>query len=422
MPILSVSDLLLVTTPDDALNLELAIAATLGLPTTAWQPLSPEMTIFGVNAQIIASYSATINLIAQGGFPTSAATIPGTGASSDGAGFLLTWMDLCSVAYYNVSRVPASFATGNVPVNNTSAAPYTYAVGQLHFQNPLTGATYTNTSAGTIAAATAGQNIAIQADAGFPGSSGSVSAGNKLVMLTPLSGVTPQPIAVSLVGTNIETNAALLLRGQAKLGSLSPNGAASAYNYVATSVPTPAARPSATFPFNQLVDPLGNPITVSSPITRVATQLNPVTGVVGVYIANSSGAPLGPDVSAIAAALQATAVPLSTTATVAAVGTVPLDLFYNVYVRQSTGLSAAQVIANINDAARTFCQTAPIGGWTTTAPNIIPYDELIDVIINANPGTVDLQLLNPPGNLPIGTTSVPVPGTTSVTTANVFFV
>jgi hypothetical protein len=422
VPVLSVSDLLAVTTPADALNLELSLCAALGLPTTAWQALSAEMAILSANAAIVSTYSLTINQIAQGGFPTSAATIPATGTLADGAGFLTTWMDLCSVNYYNVLRVPATFANGPVVVSNTSATAYPFVVGQLHFQHPITGATYTNTAAGTVAASPASTTILIQADGGFAGNAGTAAAGTTLILLTPLSGVAAQPLSTSLVGSNIETNAALLLRGQAKLGSLSPNGAAQAYNFVATSVPTAATRAAATFPFNVLVDSLGNPITVSAPITRVATLLNVVTGTVGVYVANAAGVPSGADVTEIAAALQALCVPLSVTVTVSAVGSVPLNLNFNVYVRQSSGLSATQVLANIDAAVQTFCQTTPIGGFTTSQPNIIPYDDLIDVIMNANPGTIDLQLLNPSGNLPVGTTSVPVSGTRTATTANVFFV
>ena len=421
MPILSVSDLLTVTTQADALALELSICAALGLPTSAWQPLSAEMAILGANSQIVSTFSIEVNQIAQGGFPSSAATIAATGSTNnDGSGFLTTWMDLCLTAYYNVTRIPSAFATGPMSVVNTSATSYPFVVGQLHFQNPITGATYSNLAVGTIAASGT-TTIQVQADAGFPGGSGTMASGIP-ILLTPLSGVTPQPLTVPLVGTNIETNAAALSRGQAKLGSLSPDGAAQAYVFVATSIPTPASRAAAPFPFSSLVTSANIPITVTAPITRAATQLNPSSGVVGVYIANAAGAPSGPDVAAVFAAIQALSTPLSVTVTVAAVGTVPLNVLYNVFVKQSTGLSAAQVLANIDSALTAFCQATPIGGYTTSAPNIVPYDELIDVIINANPGTLDLQLNNPGGNLPIGPTSVPVLGTTQSTSANVFFV
>jgi hypothetical protein len=415
VPLLTVADLLSVSTQADALQLELTICAALGLPTTAWQPLSPEMAILGANAQIVATYSVTVSQIAQGGFASSAAVIPGTGTLVDGNGFTTTWMDLVSVNVYNVQRIPPTFALGNVPVNNTGAISYPFTTGQLHFQNLITGATYSNTGAGTILAGAVNFPIQIQADAAWPGSLGTTPSGQVLSLLTPLSGVAPQPLPTTLTGTNIETNAALLQRCIAKLGSLSPNGASQAYDFVATSIPTSATQAQATFPFNVL------PYTVTAPITRVATLLNVATGNVGVYIANASGSPPGGDVTTVAAAIQALATPLSVTSTVAAVGTVALNLLYNVYVSQSSGLSAAAVKANIDTAVALFCSTVPIGGLTGSVPNIIPYDDLIDVIFNANRGTVDLQLLNPGANLPIAPTSVPVLGVTQ-SGSQVFFV
>jgi hypothetical protein len=422
MPLLSVSDLLTVTTAPDALNLELSIAAGLGMPTTAWQPISVEMTILAVNAQIVASYSVAINQIAAGGFPTTAATIPATSTNNDGNGFFMGWEDLCLLNYYNIIRNPVTFATGNFTVNNVSAIGYgPFTPGTLHFQHPITGATYSNTGTVSISGSTSGQTIAVQADAGFPGNAGTIAAGVTPILLTALSGVQPQPVSTSLVGNNIETNASALLRGQAKLGSLSPNGASQAYTYVASTVPVPANRATAVFPFNELVDATNTAITVSSPITRVATQLNPITGTVGVYVANAAGAPSGADILELGSAIQALSVPLSVTAFVAAVGTLALDLFFNVYVKTSSGLSSAQVLANIDAAVQVFCQNTPIGGYTTTTANIIPFDLLVETIMNANPGTQDLQLLNPAGDLAISTTAVPVPGTRNPA-SQVFFV
>jgi hypothetical protein len=404
-----------VSTQADALSLELTICAALGLPTTAWQPLSPEMAILGVNSQIVATYSITVSEIAQGGFASSAAVIPGTGLLVDGAGFTTTWMDLVSINVYDVTRVPPTFATGNVSVNNTSAIAYPFTVGQLHFQNAITGATYSATANGTIPSGAVGFNVPVQADAAWPGQLGTSPAGQTLVLLTPLSGVAPQPLAISLIGNNIETNAALLARCIAKLGSLSPDGAAQAYNFVATSIPTPATQAQATFPFNVL------PFTVTAPITRVATQLNTLNGVVGVYVADAAGAPPGGDVTTVAAAIQMLCTPLSVTTTAAAVGTVALNLLFNVYILKSAGIGVAAALNAIDTAIALFCSNVPIGGYTGSIPNIVPYDDLIDVIMNANKGTVDLQLLTPGGNLPVAPTSVPVPGTRNPA-CQVFFV
>jgi Baseplate J-like protein len=407
VPLLTVADLLSVSTQADALQLELTICAELGLPTTAWQPISPEMAILGANSQIVATYSVTVSQIAQGGFASSAAVIPGTGTLVDGNGFTTTWMDLVSINVYNVSRFPPTFARGGpVILTNTGAIAYTKAVGEIHLQNPSTGATYSNVDP-VIISAHVSVGINVQADAAWPGALGTVIQGTTLILLTPMSGVSiVVPLPLSLVGTSIETNAALLLRCIAKLGSLSPDGSPQAYNFVATSIPTPATQSQATFPFNEL------PYTVSAPINRVATLVNIVNGVVGVYIANAGGVPSGADVTTVSNAIQALCTPLSVTSNVSAVTEVPLNLFYNVYVQNSSGRENA-IKQNINSAVNAFCSTAPIGGFSTSQPNIIPYDELVDVIMNANRGTVDLQLYNPPGNVAIASTSVPTLGTTN---------
>ena len=206
------------------------------------------------------------------------------------------------------------------------------------------------------------------------------------------------------------------MRCQNKLGSLSPDGAAQAYQFVATSIPTAATQATATFPFNVL------PFVVSAPITRVATFLNTLTGTVGVYVADAAGVSPGRRRDGRIRAIQMLCTPLSVTSTVAAVGTVPLNLLFNVFISKSSGLLTATVLSNIDTAIANYCASVPIGGVTGSQPNIVPYDELVDVIMNANgSASVDLQLLNPGGNLPIATTSVPVPGTRSPS-CQVFFV
>jgi len=420
VPLLNVADLFTPATQADVLALELSIATQLGLPTTAWQPLSPEIVIEGVNAQLSATYSVEVSQIAQGGFATSAATILAPAGADpttvDNQGYLTTWMDLCLLNIYNVTRIPATFANGSVPIGNVSANTYPYSPNQpLHFQNAITGATYTTVGSGSILPGST--SVTVQADAQWIGSKGTTPAGQTLLLITPLSGVAPSAQLVSLIGTDAENNGSAGLRGFNKLGSLSPNGAAQSYLYVATSVATPATQSAAKFPFNSIS------FTVSAPITRVATFLNTLTGLVGVYIANASGAPSGPDVTAISGAIQLLSTPLAVTVTVSAVSTVSLNVNFNVYIKTSSGLSATQVLNNIDLAIANFCAAAPIGGFTTPkGANYIPYDDLVDVIFNANPGTVDLTLLNPPGDLAIPTTAVPVPGVRTATTANVFFV
>jgi phage-related baseplate assembly protein len=108
--------------------------------------------------------------------------------------------------------------------------------------------------------------------------------------------------AAAFVGTDEETDVDLKVRCVAKLGSLSPNGARDAYNFIARS----ATRAD------------GSPIG----ITRVRTIPDGIGGV-DVYLATPSGGVTGTsgdpltDLGAVAAAIWETTEPLAVEATVA---------------------------------------------------------------------------------------------------------
>lgn len=280
----TLSELVTPATVSDVLGIELTVANVLGLPTTAWQPLGMARTILAVNANVASTYSNTVAFMAQGGYASYAAQMV------DGNGNpVTTWMDLIGVENYNVTRIPATAAAGRVKVTNTSSNAYPYIAGSLHFAHPTSGATYTNTAAGTIAANTANQSIDIVADQ--PGSASNAAPGVVLTMVTPLLGVTVVPLVTALLGTDAETNQAYYQRCIAKLGTLSPNGPSQAYYYVATSRPvfgvtqpdgTVITAPSQQYPYD-----------VVSPVTRVTTSANTSTGTVLVYCANADGALTG---------------------------------------------------------------------------------------------------------------------------------
>lgn len=316
--IILLSELVTPSTADEVLELELNLATQLGLPVTSWQPLDPSRTIMQTEAALGAQTSATIASIAQGGYISYAAVMPaGTSPYNDGAGFLTTWMDLRGYDVYNVVRFQPTAASGPMPVNNATATAQPYTAGQLHFQHPTSGATYTNTANGT-AAASGLSNVLVQADPAYVGPIGTLSIGQTAELLTPLPGLSAATQAVALVGNPIETNAHYLVRCVGKLSSLSPNGAPGAYTYAATSVPvfgstlyppsdildlsqSPVASISSAA--NALLSALGftagsqlfsaptseNPWGVTTPVTRAITVLDIGTGIVRVYVANSTG-------------------------------------------------------------------------------------------------------------------------------------
>ena len=284
----TLADLVTPTTQAGALSLELTIAQQLGLPITSWQPLDPSRTILQINSNIVAQYSQTIAYLAQGGYASYAAQMVDVNSNP-----VTTWMDLRGVDQYNVSRQPATLATGPVPVANTVATSYPYSpTSPLRFQNPASGATYTSSGSGTVSPAASPPtpvttDITVQADAAYAGSIGTSAQGVVLTLLTPLAGVSVSALTSSLTGSNAETNAHYLARCQAKLGSLSPNGAPGAYVYTAESIPvfgtalsdgTLFTQPTSTQPFG-----------VTAPISRATTQLVTGTGIVDVIAGNASG-------------------------------------------------------------------------------------------------------------------------------------
>jgi hypothetical protein len=404
MSLVTLNQLVSPVTATDALTIELAIAQGLNLPTTSWQPLGMARTILAINSNVVAQYGTIVNLLAQGGYASYAALMVDANGTP-----ITTWMDLIASNNYNILRVPVSYASGPVPVSNSTATPYTYTVGQLHFQNTATRATYTNTASGTVAASGA-STIQVQADAAWGGTIGTTGAGVTLAMLTPLPGVTPQAQASSLVGANAESNGALLTRGQSKLGTLSsiqqiptstpppaaPGGAPGAYDFVARSIPQ-AGSSSTVYPY-----------TVTSPITR--TSVAGINGFLTIFVANAAGGPITSDVNAVNAAIQALCVPQGVRALVLGAVNLAVNITYTVYVRAAGALPTMTILANVAGALATYFASIPISGATGASTGIVPLAELTETIMTAANG-VDLTYVTPTASVPVLVGQVPVPGT-----------
>ena len=393
----TLNDLVAPVTPTDALQSELNIAQGLSLPTTAWQPLSVVRTILALFSQIIATFSSVINLIAQGGLASYAAQMVDSSGNP-----ITTWMDLLMPNMYNITRIPATFAKGTITVTNSSGSTYGPSVaGSVHLTNTSTGATYSNTSTVTI---TPGTNT-FQVIADVAGSLSSITAGTVLAFVTPLSGVAMSPLGADINGTDAETNPAFLLRGQSKLASLSPNGAAQAYYYIATSIPTGVGG-------------------VSSPITRVGVTSNPATGEVIVALANSAGACGTLDILVASTQLQALAVPDSVTLTVEPAINAPIAVSATVYIPTAAGVTGTQVTNAVSNALGAYYSSIPIGGVTDVTPNVVPRSAVQGVIYSAvvalaktYAAFISVSLATPAADVPIiPGVGVPTQGSTSIAT------
>lgn len=176
MPALLISDVIQPATAQQWLTQLLSLASTLGLPTQSWQSGGVTRTMFAVLANLLSGEDSIVSMAAQGGFLDFAAT--GTVTFTNPNGQLVTvpvspdpsipaqwptpgtpplpgWLDFLLDSTYNVQRIQASNASGNLTFANTSGSPSTaYPIGQYHVANPSTGATYSNALALTIAAST----------------------------------------------------------------------------------------------------------------------------------------------------------------------------------------------------------------------------------------------------------------------------
>lgn len=400
----TLADLTTAPTPEEALTQSLQICQQLGLPTTAWQAVQMIPDLLFTNATLAADAGAQVVLIAQGAYASTAALMVDTFGNS-----ITTWMDLRLSDQYNLTRQPATYASGNVPYSSTTSYPSAWTPNNpLHFQNATTGATYSTTGSGSISVGTG--NIPVQADLAGAGATSGEDV--TLTMLTPLAGVTILPLASSIVGSNIESNAAALLRGQNKLATLAPilsgqpqpvpGGATGAYAYLATSIPQASAASAVP------------PYAVTSPITRVQPIITSGTGQIVVYIANASGPPNALDVAAVDAALNALVTPDCVSVDAAAATGIAVNVIGQIWVKASAGLTTTQIQTNIEDALANYFSSVPIGGYNTSASNIVPLAEIQEVVFSANSGTVDLSITSPNANVQLIPSAVPESGTVSV--------
>lgn len=378
----SLNDLVTPSSAADVLAQELDLASDLNLPTTSWEPLCPDLVFLNINATIAADTSVTINLIAQGGYASYAAQMV-----DDSGNEIRSWMSLIGTNNYNVSRTPATPAVGSVPLTAGAVGYGPIAANTLHFQHPTTGATYTNNQSVTLSPS-ATTPVQFIADAAFVGSAGTIGVGIVLVMITPLAGVTVQPLAAAAVGTDEENNAHYLARCTAKLGTLSPAGPDDAYSSVAQSI--------AVAPVASAVPPYA----VTAVITKTLPVLNKFTGILTVYVANASGPCSSTDANVVTNAIQG--ITTDKTSAVAVPSTLAsINVSYTAYVRASAGIESSTATSNIATALAELAASIPLGGETAGSANIVPLSQISDAIFDANRGTVRVAMTAPTGDTTI---------------------
>jgi hypothetical protein len=204
--------------------------------------------------------------------------------------------------------------------------------------------------------------------------------------------------AAACVGLNAQDPQTTVQQCRNKLGSLSPNGPAAAYSYVA----------------------LNQTLTGVTSVNRARTYPTSQTGSFPIYVASPSGTVSGPDVALVQAAISKWASPECFTPTVLSATPVTVPVAYSIWLYDSVPDTPAEVEANILTALEAFFAKRPIGG------DIIPpattgflYQSMIAAEIGAvYPQAVRIVVTSPTGDTAIGNGGVPILGvmTPTVTT------
>lgn len=375
---LTLESIITPTTADEVEQavLDLCAAADPPLPVTAWQPGSVVRTVIRSLSEDIAERALIDVEIAKGGFGDLGSP---------------AWVKFWAEKIYNVVFVPAEPATGTVTFTNPTATPYSQAAGSVILAHSVTGKTYRNQAAITIPAFGSLPNVAISSDE--VGTANDAAPGFVTVIVSPaMPGVTvTNPGAV--LGADEEGAAALVQRTRDKLGSFSPLGPKEAYDYVAK---TPELSPT------------------SSPITRTKTVADPATGIVTVYLATATGAPVGGDVAIVQAAFEEWAEPWTAASVAAAASNFSINVAYQAWIRSS--LTQAQVESAIATALSTYLATVPVGGVEVApADGKVYVNKLEHVIFTALPGIELVAITVPAVDLAMTDNQVAILGTVTPT-------
>jgi len=252
------------------------------------------------------------------------------------------WLTLLAYYVFNVVRIPATFATGNVLLTNSGGGIYTAVqIGQLRVIGSATKKTYTNTAVFTLNPGDTNISVAVQAEE--LGAASTAAPGTIDALETILPGVTVTN-STAVVGSDAELDPALQQRCKDKLATLSGLGPRGAYSYAVRS----AVRTDGS-----IVD-----------INRLSISPSSSTGVVTVYVASPAGAPSTADLDFIRASIESTARPDTVTVNVFAATALPLTKTITVWAKRTDGLSADDLTALVNTALVLMIRDYPIGGFT----------------------------------------------------------
>lgn len=353
---LAIDDLFEVVTEEQARETILTLLESLGISARSWKKGGVASTIIAVVARVVSAQSKLSAAIGKSGFL----------GYSEGK-----WLDFLAEKTYGVTRRAATFASGNVRLDNLAGGVHTYAIGEAFFLNPTTKQLYFNSAAFSLGSLQTGLLVPVQSvNAGSVSSSG---VGQITQIETTMLGVTcTNPEAV--VGSDEANDAELSALCSSSFAALSPNGPKGAYDYFART----AKRLDGS-----TVD-----------INRVRTAIPGPSPLLVVYVASPSGTPPAPDLTAINENIQKNCVPDGAAVSVVAATVVTVTVSMTIWCKASAFQSATKVEQGARDAVTKLLSTYPIGGISKTPGSGGGYlfaDHVSAIVQNSNVAIFDVD-------------------------------
>ena len=356
----------------------LQFCTTSGLQTSTWHEGDPERTLIGAQAYEHAALEQVCARYVASKFLDLAAALTDT-----------KWLKLAAYEQYGYTAREATYATCTVRLTNASGNVYTIGALDLAFALDSDSAiTYRNTSGGTL---NPSSTLDVDIECEVAGSTGSAIIGDITTMVTSVLGVTCANTTAA-VGVDEESPSSIVAGCRNKLESLSPNGAAGAYAYVA----------------------LNADLTGAADVTRVRVIDDSDTGDVIVYLASSSGSVSGADRTLVEAAIQETCVPLTITPTVTAASAYPVAITYSATVYDSVSATVSEIEDAIEAALALMIASVPIGGDGDDGK--VFRSRIIHAISAAYPGyVIDVSVTLPAADVTLTASQVATLGTVTPT-------
>lgn len=365
---LPLDELLTGLSEDEVMATFLTILEALEIPSSAWPTRGIAMTIVRVFARTVSSISKFQRLIAEAGFLDYA-----TGAG-------LTLLARC---VYGVERIPATFASGEETLTNTTGNTYSKAARGVIFVG-VNGKSYTNKEPFTLGA---NATLTIPIEAIEQGSGSTAPAGTIIELETTMLGVLVTNER-SVVGVDAEKDGPLRLRCRERIQAYGAGAPRGAYSYWART----AKRDD------------GSPVNIN----RVSTSRSSSTGRVVQTVASPTGAPATDDLEAIEATIEEKVRPDTVTYELQAATALDLAPVIDVYATRAPGLSADTIELSVATALANFAAQWPIGG-RTKPPSIVGYlfeDAIAAAVVASHPAIYECDVSI--GDTPLTATQVAV--------------